>query len=125
MAALTGAVPLPPRSLSPLTEQQRHVLQQHEQQLQQLQQLLTSQPLNPVREGVVGLGGTPRWRSDRDQTEIKPIKPELFHPGVAKMCLGTATGRAGGAGGEDGEDGEDDEDGEVDEDGEDFGVTEG
>lgn len=34
--------------MSPLTEQQRHVLHQHEQQLQQLQQLLTSQPLNPV-----------------------------------------------------------------------------
>uniref|UniRef100_A0A8D0LBT0 MLLT6, PHD finger containing n=1 Tax=Sphenodon punctatus TaxID=8508 RepID=A0A8D0LBT0_SPHPU len=33
---------------SPLTEQQRHVLNQHEHQLQQLQQLLTSQPLNPV-----------------------------------------------------------------------------
>ncbi|NWZ88581.1 AF17 protein, partial [Poecile atricapillus] len=40
-------------SLSPLTEQQRHVLQQHEQQLQQLQQLLTSQPLNPVRDGLL------------------------------------------------------------------------
>ncbi|NXQ60912.1 AF17 protein, partial [Anthoscopus minutus] len=40
-------------SLSPLTEQQRHVLQQHEQQLQQLQQLLTSQPLNPEQQALV------------------------------------------------------------------------
>ncbi|NWH41585.1 AF17 protein, partial [Chloropsis hardwickii] len=47
-------------SLSPLTEQQRHVLQQHEQQLQQLQQLLTSQPLNPVREGMLVVVGKAR-----------------------------------------------------------------
>ncbi|PKU34732.1 protein af-17 isoform x5 [Limosa lapponica baueri] len=40
-------------SLSPLTEQQRHVLHQHEQQLQQLQQLLTSQPLNPEQQALV------------------------------------------------------------------------
>ncbi|NXH13636.1 AF17 protein, partial [Bucco capensis] len=40
-------------TLSPLTEQQRHVLQQHEQQLQQLQQLLTSQPLNPEQQALV------------------------------------------------------------------------
>uniref|UniRef100_A0A8C3QLL6 MLLT6, PHD finger containing n=1 Tax=Cyanoderma ruficeps TaxID=181631 RepID=A0A8C3QLL6_9PASS len=40
-------------SLSPLTEQQRHVLQQHEQQLQQLQQLLTSQPLNTEQQALV------------------------------------------------------------------------
>uniref|UniRef100_A0A663MQM9 MLLT6, PHD finger containing n=1 Tax=Athene cunicularia TaxID=194338 RepID=A0A663MQM9_ATHCN len=38
---------------SPLTEQQRHVLHQHEQQLQQLQQLLTSQPLNPEQQALV------------------------------------------------------------------------
>nr|XP_009935485.1 PREDICTED: protein AF-17 [Opisthocomus hoazin] len=40
-------------SLSPLTEQQRHVLHQHEQQLQQPQQLLTSQPLNPEQQALV------------------------------------------------------------------------
>ncbi|XP_068027370.1 protein AF-17-like [Melanerpes formicivorus] len=40
-------------SLSPLTEQQRQVLHQHEQQLQQLQQLLTSQPLNPEQQALV------------------------------------------------------------------------
>ncbi|NXA43021.1 AF17 protein, partial [Eudromia elegans] len=40
-------------SLSPLTEQQRHLLHQHEQQLQQLQQLLTSQPLNPEQQALV------------------------------------------------------------------------
>uniref|UniRef100_A0A8C3SMT8 MLLT6, PHD finger containing n=1 Tax=Chelydra serpentina TaxID=8475 RepID=A0A8C3SMT8_CHESE len=39
--------------LSPLTEQQRHVLHQHEHQLQQLQQLLTSQPLNPEQQALV------------------------------------------------------------------------
>uniref|UniRef100_A0A8D0HSK9 MLLT6, PHD finger containing n=1 Tax=Sphenodon punctatus TaxID=8508 RepID=A0A8D0HSK9_SPHPU len=38
---------------SPLTEQQRHVLNQHEHQLQQLQQLLTSQPLNPEQQALV------------------------------------------------------------------------
>uniref|UniRef100_A0A8B9NUX7 MLLT6, PHD finger containing n=1 Tax=Apteryx owenii TaxID=8824 RepID=A0A8B9NUX7_APTOW len=38
---------------SPLTEQQRHVLHQHEHQLQQLQQLLTSQPLNPEQQALV------------------------------------------------------------------------
>uniref|UniRef100_A0A8C3L7L4 MLLT6, PHD finger containing n=1 Tax=Chrysolophus pictus TaxID=9089 RepID=A0A8C3L7L4_CHRPC len=43
----------PPTFLSPLTEQQRHVLHQHEQQLQQLQQLLTSQPLNPEQQALV------------------------------------------------------------------------
>ncbi|XP_030321917.1 protein AF-17 isoform X2 [Calypte anna] len=46
---LSSSVP----SLSPLTEQQRHVLHQHEQQLQQLQQLLTSQPLNPEQQALV------------------------------------------------------------------------
>ncbi|NWV68935.1 AF17 protein, partial [Malurus elegans] len=47
----TGLSSIP--SLSPLTEQQRHVLHQHEQQLQQLQQLLTSQPLNPEQQALV------------------------------------------------------------------------
>ncbi|XP_071584363.1 protein AF-17 [Heliangelus exortis] len=46
---LSSSVP----SVSPLTEQQRHVLHQHEQQLQQLQQLLTSQPLNPEQQALV------------------------------------------------------------------------
>ncbi|KAM3658449.1 protein AF-17 [Ammospiza maritima maritima] len=69
LGSLNGAQPAPPpsaapalqlstslssvTSLSPLTEQQRHVLQQHEQQLQQLQQLLTSQPLNPEQQALV------------------------------------------------------------------------
>uniref|UniRef100_A0A8C5J0H3 MLLT6, PHD finger containing n=1 Tax=Junco hyemalis TaxID=40217 RepID=A0A8C5J0H3_JUNHY len=69
LGSLNGAQPAPPPSaapalqlstslssvvsLSPLTEQQRHVLQQHEQQLQQLQQLLTSQPLNPEQQALV------------------------------------------------------------------------
>ncbi|XP_038019008.1 protein AF-17 isoform X2 [Motacilla alba alba] len=69
LGSLNGAQPAPPpsappalqlssglssvASLSPLTEQQRHVLQQHEQQLQQLQQLLTSQPLNPEQQALV------------------------------------------------------------------------
>ncbi|NWZ95389.1 AF17 protein, partial [Nesospiza acunhae] len=69
LGSLNGAQPAPPpsaapalqlstslssvASLSPLTEQQRHILQQHEQQLQQLQQLLTSQPLNPEQQALV------------------------------------------------------------------------
>uniref|UniRef100_A0A8C3UT88 MLLT6, PHD finger containing n=1 Tax=Catharus ustulatus TaxID=91951 RepID=A0A8C3UT88_CATUS len=65
LGSLNGAQPAQPppqasgppalhvASLSPLTEQQRHVLQQHEQQLQQLQQLLTSQPLNPEQQALV------------------------------------------------------------------------
>ncbi|XP_075767546.1 protein AF-17 isoform X2 [Pelodiscus sinensis] len=48
---LTGLSSVP--GLSPLTEQQRHVLQQHEHQLQQLQQLLTSQPLNQEQQALV------------------------------------------------------------------------
>lgn len=36
-----------------LTEQQRHLLQQHEQQLQQLQQLLASPQLTPEHQTVV------------------------------------------------------------------------
>lgn len=63
-------------SLSPLTEQQRHVLQQHEQQLQQLQQLLTSQPLNPVRDGGEGrllvLG---KAQSREENLKLKPDVP--------------------------------------------------
>ncbi|XP_053115974.1 protein AF-17 isoform X2 [Hemicordylus capensis] len=38
---------------SHLTEQQRQLLNQHELQLQQLQQLLTSQPLNPEQQTLV------------------------------------------------------------------------
>ncbi|XP_077170333.1 protein AF-17 isoform X2 [Paroedura picta] len=40
-------------SISHLTEHQRHLLNQHEVQLQQLQQLLTSQPLSPEQQALV------------------------------------------------------------------------
>ncbi|XP_053219330.1 protein AF-17 isoform X3 [Podarcis raffonei] len=40
-------------STSHLTEQQQQLLSQHELQLQQLQQLLTSQPLNPEQQALV------------------------------------------------------------------------
>ncbi|XP_048373322.1 protein AF-17 isoform X3 [Sphaerodactylus townsendi] len=40
-------------SISHLTEHQRQLLSQHEFQLQQLQQLLTSQPLNPEQQTLV------------------------------------------------------------------------
>uniref|UniRef100_A0A8D0BEL8 MLLT6, PHD finger containing n=1 Tax=Salvator merianae TaxID=96440 RepID=A0A8D0BEL8_SALMN len=40
-------------SVSHLTEQQRQLLSQHEFQLQQLQQLLTSQPLSPEQQALV------------------------------------------------------------------------
>ncbi|XP_054848201.1 protein AF-17 [Eublepharis macularius] len=40
-------------SISHLTEHQRQLLSQHELQLQQLQQLLTSQPLNPEQQALV------------------------------------------------------------------------
>ncbi|XP_062994579.1 protein AF-17 isoform X2 [Elgaria multicarinata webbii] len=39
--------------MNPLTEQQRQLLSQHEFQLQQLQQLLTSQPLSPEQQTLV------------------------------------------------------------------------
>uniref|UniRef100_A0A8C5T5P4 MLLT6, PHD finger containing n=1 Tax=Malurus cyaneus samueli TaxID=2593467 RepID=A0A8C5T5P4_9PASS len=59
LGSLNGAQPAslraPPALTcpAPLCPQQRHVLHQHEQQLQQLQQLLTSQPLNPEQQALV------------------------------------------------------------------------
>nr|XP_025041967.1 protein AF-17 [Pelodiscus sinensis] len=52
-ATLTCHLPCSVPGLSPLTEQQRHVLQQHEHQQQQLQQLLISPHLGPEQQALV------------------------------------------------------------------------